>query len=181
MLIRTSRYKYYHIRANGAQKLSACTYNFSGRIYMTNTSSYQAVKSSRCTQQEPDGTEQCHRPLASLWAPSGKLTAHNTVTIHILQANYSVLPSLKQVSFLKTSDHPISRYNTPSRTIKIHEKWLGPLDEGSTCDQRSNPASRRHDDNKNMFHAQWEMVLQIASCHNCNSISVFRFLLRRWN
>ena len=27
---------YYHIRANGALKLSVCIYNFSGRIYMTN-------------------------------------------------------------------------------------------------------------------------------------------------
>ena len=35
MLIGTSKYNYYHIRANGAQKLSACIYNFSGWIYMT--------------------------------------------------------------------------------------------------------------------------------------------------
>ena len=140
MLIGTSKYNYYHIRANGAQKLPACIYNFSGRIYMTNhrqlpschiitlyttrtqqisttittsaptepktsqpvfitfldgftwltTGRYQAVTSSRCTQQELNGTEQCHRPAASLQAPRGKLAAYHTVIIHILWAKYSV-------------------------------------------------------------------------------------------
>ena len=33
-------------------------------------------------------------------------------------------------------------------TLKIHEKWLGLLDEGSTRGQNSNPASRRPVDNK---------------------------------
>ena len=36
MLILTSKYNYYRVRANGAQKLSACIYNFSRRIYITN-------------------------------------------------------------------------------------------------------------------------------------------------
>ena len=31
-----NKYNYHHISANGAQKLSACIYNFSRRIYMTN-------------------------------------------------------------------------------------------------------------------------------------------------
>ena len=35
--------------------------------------------------------------------------------------NSLILPSLKQVSFLKTGGHPISRHNTPSRTLKIRE------------------------------------------------------------
>ena len=112
------------------------------------TGSHQAVKSSRCTQQEPNGTQQCHRPAASLRAPRGKLAAYHTVIIHILWAKIFRLPSLKQVSFLKTGGHPICRHNTPSRTLKIHEKWLGLLNEGSTRGESSNPVSHRPVDNK---------------------------------
>ena len=142
MLIRTSKYNYYHIRADGAQKLPACIYNFSGRIYMAN---HRQV---HCKQNKPNGTGQCHKPSAHPLAPKGKLAAWNTVTVHIFIGNSFILPSLKQVSFLKTGGHPICRHNTPSRTLKIHEIWLSLLDEGSTRGQRSNPASRRPVANK---------------------------------
>ena len=39
------------------------------RFTWPTTGSYQAVKSSRCTQQEPNWTKQCHRQSASLRAP----------------------------------------------------------------------------------------------------------------
>ena len=108
------------------------------RFTWPTTGSYQAVKSSRCTQ-EPNGTKQCHRQSASLRAPEESwqptILAPSTFVLS--------LPSLKQVSLLNTGRNPIHRHNTPSTTLKIHEKWLGPLDEGSTSGHHSNPVSHR--------------------------------------
>ena len=137
------------------------------------------------TQQEPNGTEPCHRPSASLRAPSGKLAAHNTVTIHILRASYSVLPSLKQLSFLKTGGHPNLQIQHPlqdtknSWTMTWSARWgihTWPTFKSSiaqTCRQETKTFK--------MFQAQSVMVFQIASYHNYNSINVFRTLLQRWN
>ena len=78
-----------------------------------------------------------HRPVPGC---SEKSRQPAKLTQSTFDCHEPTLPPLKQLYFLKTAGHPIHRHNTPSRTLKMHEIWLGPSNEWSMCGQHSNPA-----------------------------------------
>ena len=78
-----------------------------------------------------------HQPAPG---PSEKSRQPTKLTQSTFDWHEHISQSLKQVSFLKTSGHPICRHNTPSRISKMDEIWPGLSNKGSSCGQHSNSA-----------------------------------------